>query len=399
MKAVQSEINIGVVGHVDHGKTSLVKSITGEWADRHSEEIKRGITIRLGYADADIYECKVKGKKQYILSNKCPDGSKATFVRRISFVDCPGHENLMSVTLSGASLMDAAILVIAANEECPRPQTQEHLSALEIAGIKHIIVVQNKIDLVDKKEAMQNYRQIKQFVKGTIAENAPIIPVSANYNVNIDAVIDAIQRYFPTPKRDASKALRMYVARSFDVNRPKSNIEELVGGVLGGTIAQGVLKVGDEIEIKPGIKLGDEYKALKTKVVSLSASKGKLTEAKPGGLIGVATTLDPALTKSDNLVGNVVGKIGELPDVLYDINVEVHFLDRVVEKIEKKIEENEVVVVNAGTTTTVGTVLQKKGNEVRIRLKKPLCIERGHKVAISQRFRNRWSLTSYGVIK
>src|SRR3989344_3879582 len=154
----QPEINLGMIGHVDHGKTTLTEKLTGKWTDTHSEELKRGITIRLGYANFSIY----KTKEGYT-TKKDKD---AKLLRNISIVDAPGHETLMATMLSGAAIMDGALLLIAANEECPQPQTKEHLMALEIIGIKQIVIVQNKIDLVSKEEALENYKQIKDFVKG-----------------------------------------------------------------------------------------------------------------------------------------------------------------------------------------------------------------------------------------
>ena len=142
----QPELNIGLCGHVDHGKTTLLERLSGKWADTHSEEIKRGITIRLGYADTVFRKCDECDL--YTVKEKCPKCNKETQpVRKLSFVDAPGHESLMATMLSGATLMDAALLLVAANENCPQPQTREHLMALKIIGIKTIIVVQNKVDL------------------------------------------------------------------------------------------------------------------------------------------------------------------------------------------------------------------------------------------------------------
>ncbi len=160
---------------------------------------------------------------------------ECTPLRTVSFVDAPGHETLMATVLSGAALMDGAMLLVAANEKCPQPQTLEHMLALDIVGINNIVIVQNKIDLVTKKEAMENYKQIKEFLKGTIAENAPIIPISARKKINIDMLIEALEKTIPTPKRDPKKNAKMYVARSFDVNKPGTPIEKIGGGILGGS--------------------------------------------------------------------------------------------------------------------------------------------------------------------
>ena len=216
--AMQPEVNIGLVGHVDHGKTTLTERLSGIWTDTHSEEIKRGITIRLGYADAVFRKCsKCRGVKGYTVKEKCPNCESETKVlRKVSFVDAPGHESLMATMLSGATIMDGAILLIAANESCPQPQTREHLMALEISGIKNIVVVQNKIDLVSEKEAVKNYEQIKEFLKGTIYEDAPIIPMSAQHGINIEHLIEAVEKIIPTPKRDPRQhtITTVYVADS-----------------------------------------------------------------------------------------------------------------------------------------------------------------------------------------
>jgi len=216
----QPEANIGMVGHVDHGKTTLLERITGKWAAVHSEEMKRGITIRLGYANAIIYKCQKCQK--YVTKKKCDCGGSVKKVREISFVDAPGHETLMATMLTGAATMDGALLLIAANEGI-QPQTREHLVALDIMGVKNIIIVQNKIDTVTEEEALRDFEEIKNFVKGTVAENAPIIPVSAQHGANIDVLLQYIEKVIPTPKRDLKKDPIMIIARSFDVNKPGWN--------------------------------------------------------------------------------------------------------------------------------------------------------------------------------
>ncbi len=400
------EVNIGLVGHVDHGKTTLVAALSGVWTDRHSEEIKRGITIRLGYADATFRKCpECEPPQAYTTERICPiHGVKTEILRTVSFVDSPGHEMLMATMLSGAALMDGAILVIAANEKCPRPQTKEHLMALEIIGVDKIVIAQNKIDTVPKERILENYREIKEFIKGTIAENAPIIPISAQQKVNIDALIEAIEETIPTPERDLDSPPLMHIARSFDVNKPGTKPENLIGGVVGGSLARGRLRVGDEIEIRPGIK--DErgnWQPLHSEVVSIMASGRKVEEATPGGLIGVSTKLDPALTKSDGLVGNVLGHPNELPDVLTEFTMDVQLLERVV-GVEKeikveKIKMNEPLMLVIGTAVTLGTVTSARDDVVEVKLKRPVCAESGWRVAVSRRVGGRWRLIGAGTIR
>jgi len=255
-KTQQPEITIGLFGHVDHGKTTLTEKLSGKWTDTHSEELKRGITIRLGYADAVFRKCpKCKGGEAYTVSEVCPKcSSKTEVLRKVSFVDAPGHESLMATMLSGATIIDGALLLVAANEKCPQPQTREHLMALKIIGVKQLVVVQNKIDLVSEEAALENYKQIKRFLELTDYKDAPVIPVSAQYGVNISYLIEAIEEHIKTPKRDPSKEPIFLVARSFDINKPGTEPEKMVGGVLGGALIQGELKVGETIEIRPGRK-------------------------------------------------------------------------------------------------------------------------------------------------
>lgn len=403
---VQPEINIGTVGHVDHGKTTLIQAMTGKWADTHSEELKRGITIRLGYADLTVRKCpKCKGAKAYTNKKECSDHkTKTKPLRKVSFVDAPGHEMLMATMLSGAAMMEGALLLISAAEKCPCPQTKEHLMALNILGIDKIVIVQNKIDLVSKEQAKKNYQQIKEFVKGTVAEGAPIIPVSAQFGTNIPLILKAIQEEITTPERDPKEDPVFIVARSFDVNKPGTKIQELVGGVLGGSLKQGTLKKGDEIEVKPGRKQEDgSYEPLSTEVVSLNTGGEFVKKVVPGGSVGVGTKLDPSITKSDLLAGNVAGIKRKMPPVRDKLLLEVHLMERVVgakEEVKiKPLEMNEPIMINAWTAKTLGTVTSVRKNEGEMHLKIPVCINKGEKVALSRHFGNRWRLVGYGIIK
>jgi translation initiation factor 2 subunit 3 len=405
----QPEINIGMIGHVDHGKTTLTKALSGEWTDRHSEEVKRGISIRLGYADVAFYKCPVcEGAAAYGTSPKCKCGAKAEFHRAVSFVDAPGHETLMATMLSGAALMDGALLLVAANEKCPQPQTKEHLMALSIIGIENIIIVQNKIDIVTREQAIQNYKQIKEFVKGTIAENAPIIPVSANRGVNIDMLIESIEEHIVSKVvRDTKSPPLMHVARSFDINVPGTVPKDLKGGVIGGTLIQGKLKIDDEIEIVPGRRVEvagkPVYEKISAKVVSLQAGGKSVKEVVPGGLIAIGTALDPSITKSDGLTGRVVGTPGNLPPVVHDFKMKTTLLDRVVgssaDLVVDEIKSNEPLMLSVGTATTVGVVKSARAGSAEVVLKIPVCILPGQRVAISRRISNKWRLIGYGIIE
>ena len=405
----QPETNIGMIGHVDHGKTMLTKALTGEWTDRHSEEVKRGISIRLGYADVAFYKCKDCDEPQcYSSQPTCPNcKGECELLRSVSFVDAPGHETLMATMLSGAAIMNGALLLVAANEKCPQPQTREHLMALSIIGVDKIIVVQNKIDIVTKEEARENYKEIKEFIKGTIAEKAPIIPISAHHEMNIDTLIMAIEKKIPTPKWDKSKPARMYIARSFDVNVPGTKIEGLKGGVIGGSLMRGKLNIGDEIEIKPGRKVETGSKStwepIRTKVRSLYAGATKLETAGPGGLIAIGTGLDPSYTKSDSLVGRVAGVPGSLPPVESEITIETELMKRVVgiasELAVDNLKTNEPLMLSVGTATTVGVVTSGRADSAELSLKIPVVVEKGQRIAISRRITGKWRLIGYGAVR
>ncbi|MCI4353142.1 MAG: translation initiation factor IF-2 subunit gamma [Thermoplasmata archaeon] len=402
----QPEVNIGLVGHVDHGKTTLTQTLTGEWTDRHSEELKRGISIKLGYADAAFYKCpKHEAPAGYTVEPRCPIcGDEAKFVRAVSFVDAPGHEALMATMLSGAALMDGALLLIAANEPVPQPQTREHLYALDIIGVRKVVVVQNKIDLLTAEQAMENFRQITTFLQGSPIQGAPIVPISANHKVNIDALIDTIERTIPTPRRDASKPPLMYIARSFDVNKPGTRPGDLRGGVLGGSLLQGRLRVGDEIELRPGLTGATDGhpSEIHTEITSLVSGGNELEELHPGGLAAVGTTLDPSYTKADALMGRLIGTTETLPPVTQKVRVNVTLLDRVVgvqkEVKVEKIRSNELVSLNVGTTVAPGKVTSARGDEIEIHLARPVTVFPGSRVAISRKF-NAWRLIGHGIIE
>ncbi len=401
----QPSVNIGTSGHVDHGKTTLVEAITGVWTSAHSEELRRGITIKIGYADAAFYKCpECPPPVCYSTQPQCINcGGKSELLRVVSFVDSPGHESLMANMLSGAALMDGAILVMAANEKVPQPQTREHLLALSVLGIQQIVLVQNKADLAQYEEALDNYKQIKEFVSGSIAEKAPIIPVSAQHKLNIDVLIEAIEKTIKTPKRIKNAEPIMHVLRSFDVNKPGTPIKQVKGGIIGGALVQGQLNVSDEIEIRPGVldeKKG-KYEPISSEVSTLGTGAGLVKSVRPGGLVAIGTKLDPTFTKSDSLIGSVVGKPGTLPNDVEDITIEVVLFDTAVGTAEmvkvEPLRAKEPIRINIGTAAASGYVTNVRDSKVEVKLKKPVCLMPKSRVAISRRIAERWRLIGSGI--
>lgn len=407
------EANIGVVGHVDHGKTTLVQALTGIWTARHSKELERGMTIFLGYADGNIAYCDgLNPPDSYTTELVCPDGSPARILRRVSYVDAPGHEAYMTTMLSGAMIVDGAILVIAANEPCPQPQTIEHLMALQILGVKNIVIVQNKIDVVSKERALKNYQEIRDFVKGSIAEDAPIIPVSALHKVNIDALLQALQEIIPTPERDLSRPPLMFILRSFDINRPGTSYKSIQGGVIGGALVQGKLRLGDEIAILPGIKVPKEsgktktyvYEPIITTIEELRYGDIQVDEAYPSGLLAIRTNLDPSLTKADQLVGSIVTTPDNKIPVTRNMSIVYNELERVVglrgqaTKLPP-LQVNEKIIIAVGSSTRVATVKSVRKDLVELELDEPVATWENARVAIGRRLMARWRLAGWGFVK
>jgi translation initiation factor 2 subunit 3 len=388
------ELNVGVVGHIDHGKTTLLAKLTGKFPDTHSEELKRGITIKLGYADTTIYKDKDTYNTQ----------EKGKPIRYVSFIDAPGHEMLMATMLSGAAIIDAAILVIAANEGI-KPQTREHFIALQAKKIKEIVIVQNKIDLVSQEQALKSYKEIKDFVKGTIAENAPIIPVSAQQEINIDKLLEELAK-LEIPKRDTEAKPIFLIARSFDINKPGTEVGKLHGGVLGGILKMGKLHIGQEIEIKPGlmIKKANQqiYQTLTTKILSLRKGNSSVEQVLPGASIAIETELDPFLTKADSLSGCIVGLKNTLPEISYKVQIKTQLFKEVLGISEHKevspLKTKEILMLSVNTTITVGTIEKINKNEIELFLNIPIVLLKGSNIGIARNINGHWRLIGWGEI-
>eukprot|EP01084_Bolivina_argentea_P097775 175760_1 len=418
----QATINIGTIGHVAHGKSTVVKAITGVQTVRFKNELERNITIKLGYANAKLYQAKGMDKNE--LGAFCsrgsahPDkftenGKEWELVRHVSFVDCPGHDILMATMLNGAAVMDAALLLVAGNEPCPQPQTSEHLAAVEIMRLQHIIILQNKVDLVKSDAAMMQHEQIKEFVAGTVAGDSPIIPISAVLRYNVDVVAQYLCTNIPIPPRDFSGVPHLIVIRSFDVNRPGEEVQMLRGGVAGGSILRGVLRLNDEIEIRPGIVTKDSEgnvrcEPILSRITSLYAEQNDLQYAVPGGLIGVGTLVDPTLTRADRLVGQVLGLKGKLPDVFTEVEISFYLLRRLLgvktseggkQAKVHKLAKSEILMVNIGSTASGGKVLAVKQDLAKVLLTQPVCTQEGEKIALSRRVDKHWRLIGWGQIR
>lgn len=422
----QATINLGTIGHVAHGKSTVVRAVSGVQTVRFKDEKERNITIKLGYANAKIYKCTNpncpspqcyrsygSNKEDEPMCEVPSCNHKMQLLRHVSFVDCPGHDILMSTMLNGAAVMDAALLLVAGNETCPQPQTSEHLAAVEIMKLKHIIILQNKVELIKEAQAQEQYKQIKDFVAGTSAQDAPIIPISAVLKFNIDVLCEYICTQIPIPIRDFTSSPRMIIIRSFDVNKPGEDAQNMRGGVAGGSIIKGVLKIGDEIEVRPGIYNKDadgEFtcRPIRSKIVSLFAEHNDLKYAVSGGLIGVGTKIDPTLTRANRLSGQVLGHPGFLPEIYDSINITLYRMRRLLgvrahdgskaQAKVSKLREGELLMVNIGSTTTGGRVAKIRDDLATFQLSSPVCCSVGDKLAISRRVDKHWRLIGFGDI-
>ncbi|MCI0489163.1 MAG: selenocysteine-specific translation elongation factor [Blastocatellia bacterium] len=212
-------IIVGTAGHIDHGKTALVKALTGIDADRLKEEKQRGITIDIGFADLAIGDF------------------------RFGFVDVPGHERFVKNMLAGAHGLDLVMLVVAA-EESIMPQTREHFDICRLLQVKSGLVALTKSDLVDEELLELARAEIEDHVKGSFLENAPVIAVSSRTGQGIEELKSALARLAETTEPKALDAIpRLPVDRAFSIKG--------FGTVVTGTLIAGELKVGDEIEIMP----------------------------------------------------------------------------------------------------------------------------------------------------
>lgn len=390
----QATQNIGTLGHVSEGKSTMVRAITGIKTQRHVKEKERNITINLGYANAKIYQLP---DGTYIAQSSTAEPPPAAkLVKHISFVDCPGHEAFMTTMIGGTMVMDAACLVISQ----PQAQTQEHLIAATKVGLSNMIVIQNKCDLVTKDVALENHAQICEFIHDTVAEGKPIIPVSAQKGWNVQHVVRELMG-FPLRPPSAS-ALRMSIVRSFDVNKP-GPVDDLIGGVIGGTIQSGVVMPGDLIEIRPGYfykrfdgRVG--VRPLFTYVASLRSETTALEYAVPGGLIGIGTTLDPAMTRANRLVGHIAGRPGTLPSITKRIRLKYRAFKRPGIETHRP-KDGELLRISAGIFTVPARVASHDGKNYDLELEMPACLECEQVVGILRRTVDKELLDAIGIIQ
>lgn len=403
----QAIINVGCIGHVSNGKSTLVRQMTGIKTQKFKSERERNCTINVGYGNCKIYHSKSTDEYKYtgshIFEALDSEGNPMELIHHISFVDCPGHENYMSNMLCGTSVIDMAFLVEAANAPTvPQPQTLEHLVAIQNSNINDIVVIQNKCDLVSKENLELNKRQIDNFIEDYCESELPVIPLIAQSGDNIEYIGKYLANTLHKYNKDINLPLQINIIRTFDINRPNQPIVELKGGVMGGSVVQGIVKVGDLLQISPGICKKTETSwsvtPLFTKVESLLSEKTSMDYAIPGGLIGVGTTLDPAYTRANQLVGQIITRPGEHLKIVDKIVIKYKSFRRV-NKVDKKLSKGEIIKIGIICKQISGTVLSwdKKAREIKIQLACPACISKTP-VSIMKKINNVYKIFSIGKI-
>jgi translation initiation factor 2 subunit 3 len=410
----QATINIGTAGSVAHGKSSLVRCITGMHTQKFKEELLRNITIKLGYSGAKIYYDPETGYSVAVPSNvkNCvhpKTGKDMVLVRHISFVDCPGHDAYMSTMITGSTIMDHVFFVVAADkpridkhEYVPIPvQTYEHLGALMYSGVNNYLIIHNKIDLLKKREALDHKIELDKFMAGSPADGSIIIPISAENNENIDKICKFLQSV-PVIKQESNKCI-MTIVRSFNPNRPNTKISKLTGAVVGGTITSGILAVGDLIEIRPGVISNGKLKPLFSKVVRLECDGNQLEYAVPGGLVAVGLELDAGLSSADRLVGFQLGHIGSMSDVADRISGKYKKIQTPGVKKQNLINNEQVKIVSKGAMTLLATVIMCKKKMIELKTETPFCVDIDDTIVIMRKNKqlraSTWKLHSIVVVQ
>jgi translation initiation factor 2 subunit 3 len=393
----QPIMNIGMLGSVSDGKSTTVLKLTGTKTQKHSSELKRNITIKPGYANMKIYNNN--GELLSCGSNQSLTGD---LVHHLSFVDCPGHNELILTMLANIDLMKGAIVIVSAAEPIiKKPQLIQHLMAIKIAKMKNIIICLNKLDLVSKDIALKRKKELDQLLEKLEVIPKAIIPVCMNRNIGINNLLKEIMNIFPANKQIKTEIPQFRISRSFDVNKNNTDINNITGGILGGSLISGNLSVGDEIEIKPGIiSKDDKGNIIATPIIStinsLKTDDTELESIHTGGLIGIGTNIDPFYCKNDNMIGNIVGLKGTLPRIF--TNIKIKFTKQEFTKINWEPKVGEVLNLMISTLSLNAKLTNISSNILSLTLEKPACIDEDMMIVISKIINKGIYIIGYGYI-
>ena len=337
------QIILGTAGHIDHGKTSLIKAVTGTDTDRLKEEKERGITIELGFAALDL-----------------PSG------QHLGIVDVPGHEKFVKNMVAGATGIDIVVMVIAADEGV-MPQTLEHMEICTLLGVRHGMVAVTKIDMVDEEWLELALEDIQDFVRGTFLEEAPIAPVSSETKQGIPEFIKALDALAAKiPERPPTDLFRLPIDRVFTMKG--------FGTVITGTLISGRVQVGDTIMIYPS--------EITSKVRGIQIHNQSANEA----AAGVRTAINfQGLEKAAINRGEVLSKKGALL-ASYMVDVSLRYLA----SNKKPLKNRTRIRFHTGTSEVLGNVILLDRDElppgddtvVQLRLDSPVSLVKDDRFVI-----------------
>ena len=337
------QIILGTAGHIDHGKTSLIKALTGVNTDRLKEEQTRGITIELGFASMDL-----------------PGGW------HLGIVDVPGHEKFVKNMVAGATGIDMVAMVIAADEGV-MPQTREHMEICALLGIQHGLIALTKTDLVDEEWMELVIEDIRDFSRGTFLEDCAIVPVSSATGDGIQAFVDTLDELSAAvPERSITNLFRLPVDRVFTMKG--------FGTVITGSLVSGRVKVGDTITIYPSM--------ITSKVRGIQVHNESVEEAGPG----MRTAINfQGLEKASVNRGEVISTPRSLKPS-YMVDVSLHFLN----SNQKPAKNRTKVRFHTGTSEVFGYLVLldredlKPGEDIvaQLRLDTPVSLVRDDRFVI-----------------
>jgi translation initiation factor 2 subunit 3 len=394
--------------------SSMVNTVCNVKTQKHSSEHIKNITIKLGYANAKIFKCNKCPEPQCYesfgskVSNAyckyCPNKEEMILLKHISFVECPGHNDLLLTMLSGVGVMDHSIVVVSGAEDISsKRQLKEHIAAASISELENYIVCLNKLDLIDKETSLIRYEKLVNYLQDTPLSDSPIIPTSFNRGINKAWLLKYIVDNLDSPERDLDSSPLFRVTRSFDINKPGTKPSELKGGVIGGTLTKGILKEGDIIELRPGIvkktDSGLYYKSIITTISSIKSEDNKLAYAIPGGLIALGTEIDSYYSKNDSAVGNICGHPGTLPDVFEKIKLNFISLDNYFKNDVVPIKVGEMLLVNCNSISVASKVIELNDEYILLDLVgRLLCLNKSDTIILSRKLKEGCKIIGKGIL-
>lgn len=340
-----ARFNIGILGDVSNGKSTLVEKLTGVKTQRHSLEKDRNISIKQGYANMKIW----KNDNNYFTTDSSEfshnyNDNDSTLINHISFIDCPGHSELILTLLTSMCIMDGIILVISIENNLDKKiQLKEQLLAIKLLNVEKIIICMNKIDLVTKDIAIERKKELDNLLKIYNIKPSHIIPVSFSNKINIHYVVESIVEIFDNnfyeTKKDKSPIFN--ITRSFDINKPGTNWKDINGGIIGGSLVCGTLNINDKITIYPGI----DNTPITTEIISIKSETTELDKIDTPGLVGIGTDIEPYYCKNDYLKGNFVAKED---DIIKSKKIKIkNYLEDIIIDWVPKVNELIKIIVNS----------------------------------------------------